>query len=109
MLRIVFACLILTVITNATPLDDYVNTPDPNYKYELIKTYNQEGFKMYVLNMTSQKWQNESVVSNPIWWHYLCVTIPDQVTIKDAGVIWIDGGKNSDGLDETCIKCIFLT
>ena len=39
-----------------TPLDDYVNMPDPHYKYELIKTYVMPGYKLYILNMTSQKW-----------------------------------------------------
>ena len=42
--------------TSCTPLDDYVNMPDPHYKYELIKTYAMPGYKLYILNMTSQKW-----------------------------------------------------
>lgn len=41
-----------------TPLDDYVNTPDSNYKYDLIYTYEQAGYKLYILNMTSQRWQD---------------------------------------------------
>ncbi len=40
----------------ATPLDDYVNAPDPHYKYDLLHTYKQTGYSLYVLNMTSQKW-----------------------------------------------------
>ena len=41
-----------------TPLDDYVNTPDPHYKYDHIHTYELTGYKLYILNMTSQKWQD---------------------------------------------------
>ena len=41
-----------------TPLDDYVNLPDPFYNYTLIQTYTQPGYKLYILNMTSQKWLN---------------------------------------------------
>lgn len=87
----------LILAARSTPLDDYVNAPDSHYKYELLKTYDQTGYKLYILNMTSQKWQNESVVTNPIWWHYLCITIPDALVIKDAAVLWIDGGRNTDG------------
>jgi len=41
---------------SATPLDDYVKAPDPHYKYEVIKVYELEGYTLYVLNLTSQKW-----------------------------------------------------
>lgn len=65
--------LILSLIggVTLTPLDDYVNTPDPHYKYELVYTYNLDGYKLYILNMTSQKWKDETFVKNPIWWHYV--------------------------------------
>lgn len=88
--------LVFAAMIASTPLDDYVNAPDPHFKYELIKTYDLTGFKLYILNMTSQKWQDESVVTNPIWWHFLCVTIPDKIQITDAAALWIDGGNNNN-------------
>ncbi len=39
-----------------TPLDVYVNTPEPDYGYELMDTYPTEGATVYVLNMTSLRW-----------------------------------------------------
>ena len=39
-----------------TPLDDYVNRPDPNYKWRALTEYSLEGCSLYVLNMTSQQW-----------------------------------------------------
>jgi PhoPQ-activated pathogenicity-related protein len=81
----------------STPLDDYVNAPDSHFSYELIKTYTMTGYKLYILNMTSQKWLDETIVKNPIWWHYLCITIPDKLTRLDAGLLLIDGGSNGDG------------
>lgn len=51
-----FILLALSGYLSATPLDDYVNTPDSHYKYELIKSYVMPGYKLFVLNMTSQKW-----------------------------------------------------
>lgn len=71
---LILFCLALFSIygtSDATPLDDYVNMPDPHYNYELIQTYTQVGYKVYVLNMTSQKWKDETFVRNPIWWHYV--------------------------------------
>ena len=48
--------ILLWAYINATPLDDYVHAPDPNYGYTLLKTYNQDGYTLYVYNFTSQKW-----------------------------------------------------
>jgi PhoPQ-activated pathogenicity-related protein len=89
--------LALVMKANATPLDDYVNAPDSHFSYSMIKTYEMTGYKLYVLNMTSQKWLDETLVKNPIWWHYLVITIPDKITRPDAGLLLIDGGSNTDG------------
>jgi PhoPQ-activated pathogenicity-related protein len=83
-------CLIATI--NSSPLDDYVNAPDDHFKYELIYTYDRVGFKVYVLNMTSQKWKDESFVKNPIWWHYVAISVPDKILRPDAGFMFIQGG-----------------
>lgn len=43
----------------ATPLDDYVNKPDPTYKYELIgDPETNDGYTTYYVNLTSQTWLN---------------------------------------------------
>ena len=87
--------LCLTAYITTTPLDDYVNQPDDHYKFELLKTHDMNGYKLYILNLTSQKWLDETIVSNPIWWHFLCITIPDKVLRPDAGFLLIDGGDNN--------------
>jgi cytochrome c oxidase subunit IV len=43
-------------LSHSTPLDDYVNTDDGYFNYSLIKTYEMTDYKLYILNMTSQKW-----------------------------------------------------
>lgn len=45
---LVISILILACINciNSTPLDDYVNTPDPHYEYELVKVYEAIGAKV---------------------------------------------------------------
>ena len=54
------------------------------------------GYTVYVLNVTSQKWLDETIVVNPIWWHYLSVVIPDVIKRPDAAFMFIEGGDNND-------------
>lgn len=40
-----------------TPLDDYVNKPDPSYEFrDLGNSVKMDGYTVYYLNMTSQTW-----------------------------------------------------
>ncbi|KAG9334544.1 hypothetical protein JZ751_007480 [Albula glossodonta] len=79
-------------------LDQYVNTFDPHYSYTVLDnlTRREEEFTSYVLNMTSLKWLNESVVDRPVWWHYMTVTIPRQIRpgLENSAFFFIDGGTN---------------
>ncbi|XP_078691621.1 autocrine proliferation repressor protein A-like isoform X1 [Branchiostoma floridae x Branchiostoma belcheri] len=79
-----------------TPLDDYVNKPDPHYSYHEVLEWRLKGpgYTMYLLNMTSQQWLTEKDVNRPIWWHFLTVVIPDNITYPDAGFLFIDGDNN---------------
>ena len=43
-------------LTAGSPLDDYVNTPDPVFSWQRLQTYPQPTYTLYVLNMTSQQW-----------------------------------------------------
>ncbi len=74
-------------------LDRYVAAPDPNFKWELAKTIQGEGYTAYVLKMVSQQWLTEKEVNNPIWWHWLTVIRPTTVG-SDKGLLYIDGGNN---------------
>jgi hypothetical protein len=42
----------------STPLDDYVNTPDPHFAWKLLETYPSPTYTVYILNMTSQQWMD---------------------------------------------------
>lgn len=88
--------LALTGNAFTTPLDDYVNEPDPHYNYTLITTQQEVDFKVYIINMTSQKWMDETYVKSPIWWHYVSLIVPEKLTRPNAGIVVIDGGANSD-------------
>jgi hypothetical protein len=45
-----------------TPLDDYVNKPDPAFAWKLIRTYPSPTYTVYVLNMTSQQWFDGRII-----------------------------------------------
>ncbi|XP_064605796.1 autocrine proliferation repressor protein A-like [Liolophura sinensis] len=102
-MRIFYSCILSLGVwlssvswSLSTPLDDYVNKPDPHYSYKLIDTFRGPDYTLYTLNMTSQKWKSDDVVTHPIWWHYLSVTIPDEVELKNTAFLFIDGGSNHD-------------
>ncbi|KAK2157405.1 hypothetical protein LSH36_192g01004 [Paralvinella palmiformis] len=84
-----------------TDLDVYVHSDDGYYSWEILTEYRYNACTMYIVNMTSQKWQDESYVDHPIWWHFMGVAVPDEdnITYPDAGFLFIDGGSN-DPYDE---------
>lgn len=90
-LTAVFATLLL-VGGRGTPLDDYVNKPDPSYKYDILQTERGSNYTTYYLNMTSQTWKPK-VQSQPVWWHEMTIFIPDKVDM-DSALLLIDGGSN---------------
>ncbi|XP_061192028.1 autocrine proliferation repressor protein A-like [Saccostrea echinata] len=97
------------VFLQATPLDDYVHRPDSYYKYTEIGSYRGPEYTMYILNMTSQKWKTEAVTDQPVWWHYLTVTIPDKINYTQAAFMLIDGGSNTEGPPKITNNFVALT
>jgi len=83
---------------SATPLDDYVNLPDPNFKYEDTGIRRGgNGWTGYVYNMTSQQWLTPEDSSQPIWWHWLVVIVPHDVVVnRSTAFLYITGGDNRD-------------
>jgi PhoPQ-activated pathogenicity-related protein len=78
-----------------TGLDRYVQAPDANYHYDLVKTVPGDGYTTYVLDMTSQAWRSAAEVNHPIWKHWLTIVRPDQVK-GTTGFLFITGGSIKD-------------
>ena len=54
---------------------------------------------MYSINLTSQKWIDETIVlvEDTLWRHWMTVVVPDSLSVTDAALVYIHGGnKNSD-------------
>ncbi len=82
-----------------TPLEAYVLSPDPHYRYEVASRTDHEGYSTAVIRMTSQAWLTEDQVDRPVWWHWLVVVVPDEVR-TDKAMLFIGGGDNDDPAPE---------
>ncbi len=78
-----------------TALDHYVNTPDSNYRYEVINTVEGDGYTTFILEMISQQWLTEAEVNLPIWEHFMVVVVPEEIQ-SDIGFLTITGGSKSN-------------
>jgi len=87
----------------ATPLDDYVNAPDPNFAwFDTGLVVQGSGWTGHIINMTSQAWLTAADWSfaygapGPLWWHWMLIVIPDKLNSSylDHGFLWITGGGN---------------
>ena len=79
-----------------TMLEQYVAALDTTFKYELRDSVRGEGYTTYILYMESQRWLTTNEVDETLWWHWVSVTVPDEV-VSDIGLLWIGGGsKNTE-------------
>ena len=78
-----------------TALDRYVAQRDSVYGWKLVSTMPGEGYKVFVLELTSQRWRTEAEVDRPVWKHWLTIVKPDQVKNSKA-LLYIGGGSNND-------------
>ena len=54
-MRVLILCLVLPLV-RGTPLDDYVNEPDPSYNWTVVNVSRGDNYTLYSINMTSQTW-----------------------------------------------------
>ncbi|XP_060091306.1 autocrine proliferation repressor protein A-like [Heteronotia binoei] len=80
-------------------LEEFVNRPDPHYKYTFVKTkmlpfWSDVTFQ-HSINMTSQKWLDETEVDKPVWSHVLDIIIPKRTKIGASCLLIINSGKTA--------------
>ena len=93
----------LLAAVRATPLDDYVSTPSPHYKWHdtgaTIKTV--FGGTGHVLNVTSQQWLDATRAqgpggTSPIWTHQVVVVIPKNIQFRNVSFAYLTGSCNEN-------------
>ncbi|MEW6209230.1 MAG: PhoPQ-activated pathogenicity-related family protein [Acidobacteriota bacterium] len=99
---LLFAMLFLFITASAqeTALDRYIAKPDPSYGWKLANTLSGEGYKAFVLDLTSQTWRSAQEVDRPVWKHWLTIVRPDRVASNKALLI-IGGGNNKNPMPQT--------
>ena len=88
----------ITVSAGVSPLEDYVNAPDPYYGqytlYEKTVVESANGtYTLHRLNMTSQQWRSAAEVDKPVWRHWLTIVEPQTIRFH-TGLLLIEGGNN---------------
>jgi len=83
----------------ATPLDDYVNAPDPTFKWTLNSTFRGElPYTAYILELISQTWLTPADTDASVWRHWVTVCVPDDLdtSLASTSFMYIDGGDTND-------------
>jgi PhoPQ-activated pathogenicity-related protein len=99
MLVLAALALPLAAASQETALDRYVHAPDSSYKYELVNTISGEGYKAFVIELTSQTWKPPIEADRSVWKHWLTIVRPEQVNYS-TGFLYITGGSNKDKAPE---------
>lgn len=79
--------------TDASPLTAYVQKPDPNYKWEVVKTILGPSAETTVIKLTSQAWRGTPDVDRSAWEHYVVVVKPAELKTDKAFLV-VSGGAN---------------
>jgi PhoPQ-activated pathogenicity-related protein len=96
----IISLLILTPRLYSTALDDYVAAPDPSYTYQLSESRPGFGYNAYIIRMTSQTWQSQAEVDQPLWQHWLSIIVPSNVAHSSA-LLTVYGGATDDPAPST--------
>lgn len=81
---------------NTTALDKYIAKKDSVYAWKLVHTIPAEGYKAFVLELTSQTWRTEADVDKPVWKHWLTIVKPAKINHPGAALLFIGGGSTLD-------------
>lgn len=96
------------VAADASPLVAYVQKPDPNYKWEIVKTVPGPTAETTVIKLTSQAWRGAPEVDRALWEHYLVVVKPAELKTDKAFLI-VAGSANDRPVPDdanTAVKMI---
>ncbi|MFM1877392.1 MAG: hypothetical protein RLZZ241_258 [Bacteroidota bacterium] len=83
------------------PLDAlkaFVQNKD-DFSFEIKDSTRVAGASCYRIRMNSGKWLNDSLVNEPLWWHWLDVIVPDERDTQSA-LLFIGGGTRFDSIWE---------
>ncbi|MES9992387.1 MAG: PhoPQ-activated protein PqaA family protein [Candidatus Thiodiazotropha sp.] len=78
-----------------SPLQRYVETPDPSYSYEKIGEISVGGVVAHILSMNSQSWRSADEVTPVIWNHWVTIIVPQQLASNRANLTIVGGSTST--------------
>jgi PhoPQ-activated pathogenicity-related protein len=79
-----------------TPLDHYVQAPDPAFTYTLLEKEITAVYTRLTFNMTSQRWMSDAQVSRSLWFHTVHVIVPVEKRNTSLALLGLDDGNNQE-------------
>ncbi|MEX2216822.1 MAG: PhoPQ-activated protein PqaA family protein [Phycisphaeraceae bacterium] len=100
-LAFAFSALLALPPNLRADLKSYVEKEDKSYKVTIDANHDIGETKVITARLTSQTWRGIE------WSHWLSIIVPPNIKHKDKAILFITGGKNTDGapkLDSTTAK-----
>ncbi|NLV42782.1 MAG: PKD domain-containing protein [Candidatus Hydrogenedentes bacterium] len=87
-------------VIQGTELDEYIQTDDGQYRYEMRGTfayslYGRPVARVYSTMMTSQQWRSPDDIADGLLWTHPVVIIDPVQRVSDTAMLFIDGGSRS--------------
>ena len=73
-------------------LKDYVKAENKDFGFVIKDSIKELDYSLYHIKMTSGKWLNKKLVNKPIWWHWVDVVIPTNLSSSHA-LLFVGGGS----------------
>ena len=73
-------------------LKDYVKAENKDFGFVIKDSIKELDYSLYHIKMTSGKWLNKKLVNKPIWWHWVDVVIPTNLSSSNA-LLFVGGGS----------------
>lgn len=80
-------------------LKTYVQSPSPDFSFEVVHSVPGENSDFHVLKMYSQRWLADSIVDETLWWHWVSIIVPKNSPYQ-TGMMWIGGGSRGTEMPE---------
>lgn len=78
-----------------TPLDRYINKPDPSFSWKVVSSKTVDGLTLVTMDVVSQNWLTPDKVNRTEWRHWVTVAFPSKIK-SNIGFLMIGGGSNKD-------------
>ena len=74
-----------------------LSSTSADFSWKEVREEKKDGYRVFLLEVTSQKWRDETEVDKPLWVHPLRVFVPDDVK-SDHVLLFAKGGYREDAL-----------